>query len=188
MDVVLVVCYLQPHCASCVLYADGGFVQARACHRQVLVHDHALGRKPHLERVGTAATQPGHVGILDYKDFTVAVVVTGSTRAQGEVIPEYREQIIGVHGTRDIGVSPHTEAASEGQIPVGTYCDLRFVLTVERELERQVDYDAIVVCQCNLGSYGPYVFPFRRLHAGLIGVEPEVAILVRPALAQPGLA
>jgi len=69
------------------------------------------GESPHLERIGTAAAQPGHVGVLDHKGLLVAVVVACSTRAQRKVIPEYGEQIVGVHGTRDIGVSPHTEAA-----------------------------------------------------------------------------
>ncbi len=114
--------------------------------------------------------------------------MTSSARAQGEVIPEYCEQVVGIHGARDVGVSPHTEAASESQVPVGTYTYLRFILTVERELKWQVDHDAAIVSQRHLGSYGPYVLPFGRNHAGLIGVEPEVAILIRPALAEPGLA
>src|SRR5690606_36881494 len=100
------------------------------------------GRKPYLECVRSAAAQPGHISILNYEDVFTTVVVASTARAQGEVIPEYREQIVGIGSIRDSGVGPCVQFAAEGKISVGTCGNLRFLLPVERELEWEVNYDA----------------------------------------------
>ena len=97
------------------------------------------------------------------------------------IVPERSYEITGILSIRYRCVGPGGSIFPEGQISVGGNLHRSLVLSVEVEGEWQADLLISIDSQCQSSAHCVDLYPVVRGAAGLITINPRVAIVVWPA-------
>ncbi len=187
--------YLEAIRAIGVFDADGMAVRATSIigHVEVLQLDAPVGVQDGLEGAGfpVAVREVRDRLVLDDEAVVgfIIVVVDGAAPALAvawvKVIPVEGDQVVRIVRVRDLIVRQVGGVAAKGQVAIRRDGDVRLGFAVKLELKRKGNRRAVIVAKRHRGAFAGDVDPAKGWTAGLVAVNPLVAIGIRAAGAQP---